>query len=190
MCPQKYLDLSLFSGHRISGCGCMQLPKSTNLKISTQKISVQGPFLEKADFCEPILHALPEWFGIEEANQDYLDAIDRLPTFLALSREPERVIGFLTIYRHFPTAAEIYVAGVHPDYHRRGWGRALLQAAEAYLRKQGIEYLQVKTLSPSNPDLGYAQTRAFYLAMGFTPLEEFKSLWNENNPALLLIKKL
>jgi len=158
--------------------------------MSLQKISIQGPYLGKADLCEPILRALPEYFGIEEANLYYLDAIDRLPTFLAFNGSLDRVVGFLTIYRHFSKSAEIYVTGVHPDNHRQGLGRALMESAEAYLRKQGIEYLQVKTLSDSRPDEGYAQTRAFYLAMGFTPLEEFPTLWNASNPALLLIKKI
>ena len=50
--------------------------------------------------------------------------------------------------------------------------------------------LQVKTLSESHPDAGYAKTRAFYRAMGFHPLEEFKTLWGEANPCLLMVKKL
>jgi ribosomal protein S18 acetylase RimI-like enzyme len=156
--------------------------------MSDQKISIQGPYLEKADLCEPVLRALPEFFGIEDANLHYLDAIDRLPTFVALNQD--QVIGFLTIYQHYPKAAEVYITGVHPDYQRRGLGSALMRAAETHLRKQGVEYLQVKTLGPSHPDEGYAQTRAFYLSMGFTPLEEFQTMWDEANPALLLIKKL
>jgi ribosomal protein S18 acetylase RimI-like enzyme len=152
------------------------------------KIIIQGPFLEKADLCEPVLQSLPEWFGIEDANLHYLDAIDRLPTFLAMNKN--QVMGFLTILQHYPKSAEVFVAGVLPQYHRRGIGRALLRKAEAYLSQQGVEYLQVKTLSESHPDEGYAQTRAFYLAMGFQPLEELKTLWDEANPALLLVKKL
>ena len=156
--------------------------------MSKTKIIIQGPFLEKADLCEPVLRSLPEWFGIEETNLHYLDAIDRLPTFLAMNGN--QVMGFLTILQHYPKSAEVFVTGVLPQYHRRGIGRALLRKAEAYLCQQGVEYLQVKTLSESHPDEGYAQTRTFYLAMGFQPLEELKTLWDEANPALLLIKKL
>ena len=156
--------------------------------MSVVKIEIQGPFLEKADLCEPVLRALPEWFGIEAANLHYLDAIDRLPTFLA--RKEGQVVGFLTIYQHYPQAAEIYVTGVHPDDHRKGIGRAMLQGAETYLRKKGIQYLQVKTLSEAHPDEGYACTRAFYRAVGFQPLEEFPTLWDEKNPCLLMVKYL
>jgi hypothetical protein len=66
----------------------------------------------------------------------------------------------------------------------------LRQEAEVYLKSQGVEYLQVKTLSPSNPDPAYAQTRTFYLAMGFRPLEEFEQIWDGHNPCLILVKRL
>jgi len=82
----------------------------------------------------------------------------------------------------------LYVLGVLPEMHHRGVGRALLARVEAHLREQGVAYLQVKTLSASHPDTDYARTRAFYEAMGFTPLEEFKTLWDEANPCVLMVK--
>ena len=84
----------------------------------------------------------------------------------------------------------IYVTGILPEYHRQRLGGDLLFAAETYLRNRGVTYLQVKTLSDSQPDAAFAKTRAFYLAMGFTPLEEIKTLWGEANPALIFIKIL
>jgi hypothetical protein len=69
-------------------------------------------------------------------------------------------------------------------------GRALLAQAQDWLRQEKVEYLQVKTLAPSHPDEDYARTRAFYLAVGFRPLEELTGLWNEENPCLLMIKRL
>ena len=33
------------------------------------------------------------------------------------------------------------------------------------------------------------QQRAFYLACGFRPLEEFPTLWGPENPALQLVKR-
>jgi ribosomal protein S18 acetylase RimI-like enzyme len=152
------------------------------------KISIQGPFLEKASLCEPVLRSLPEWFGLEDANQHYLESIDKMPTFLAF--DEDQVVGFLTVLQHYPTAAEVYVTGVSRAYHRSGVGRAMLKSAENYLRGLGVQYLQVKTLSDSHPDKGYAKTRTFYCAVGFHPLEEFKTLWGEENPCLLFVKQL
>jgi len=151
-------------------------------------INVEGPFLATSSICEPVLRSLPQWFGIEAANVQYLQDIEELPTFLA--QGDGGVTGFLTIREHNEYAAEIHIVGVRPEAHRQGIGRALLAEAERYLAQRGIEYLQVKTLSPAHPDQGYARTRAFYRAMGFRPLEEFPELWGPENPCLLMVKYL
>lgn len=152
------------------------------------KIEIQGPLLGQSELCEPILRALPDWFGIEEATRQYVADTAVLPTFLAISNN--QTIGFLTLKQHTPYAAEVHVMGILSAWHRQGVGRALLAASEAHLREIGVEFLQVKTLSAKHPDDGYGRTRQFYLAMGFRPLEEFPTLWGEANPCLQLIKKL
>jgi GNAT superfamily N-acetyltransferase len=149
---------------------------------------IEGPCFNCSLLCTPILRALPDWFGIEEAIAQYSIDIDHLPTFLA--RDEQLVLGFLSLKQHNPYAAEIYVMGILPAAHRRGIGRGLVNAAQQWLRGQGVEYLQVKTLGPSHNDPNYAKTRAFYLAMGFRPLEEFRQIWNEQNPCLILVKRL
>ncbi len=97
-------------------------------------------------------------------------------------------MGLLTLLRRSPYAAEVYVMAVLPELHRQGIGRMLLEHAEEMLATDGVEFLQVKTLAPSKPDVGYDKTRAFYLACGFRPLEEFPDLWDPENPALQMIK--
>jgi GNAT superfamily N-acetyltransferase len=152
------------------------------------KFDIDTPSFGKSTLCEPILRSLPDWFGIEEDITKYLADIDRLPTFLAIASD--QVIGFLTIKQHFPHSAEILVMGCLPEVHRQGTGRALVERAEAWLLDEGVEYLQVKTLGPSRPDPSYDVTRVFYQALGFEPLEEFKQVCDENNPCLVLVKKL
>jgi GNAT superfamily N-acetyltransferase len=149
---------------------------------------IEGPCFGKAPLCEPILRSLPDWFGIEEAIVRYTAEIDHLPTFLAW--DAERVHGFLSLKQHSLFSAEVYVMAVRRPVHRRGIGRALLWHAQEWLKGQGGEYLQVKTLGPSHSDPNYAETRAFYLAVGFRPLEEFRQLWNEQNPCLVMVKRL
>ena len=152
------------------------------------EFTIEAPSNGKASLCEPILRSLPDWFGIEEDITKYLAEIDQLPTFLAMASD--QVIGFLTLKQHFLHSAEILVMGCLPEVHRRGMGRALVERAEAWLMDQGVEYLQVKTLGPSRLDPGYDITRAFYLSLGFEPMEEFKQIWDENNPCLVMIKKV
>ncbi len=151
-------------------------------------IIVKGPFLGRSFVCEPILRSLPQWFGIEEATNQYILDIEESPTFLA--QDGDESVGFLTLVEHSAYSVEIHVMAVLPEMHRRGVGKALVREAERYLRRRGIEYLQVKTLSARHPDEFYARTRRFYLAMGFRPLEEFPDLWGPGNPCLQMIRHL
>jgi ribosomal protein S18 acetylase RimI-like enzyme len=133
-----------------------------------------------------ILGALPDWFGIPQANQHYIAYVATHPTYVAL--ENNKPIGFLTPKQHYPQSAEIYVMAVLPAYHRQGIGRKLITALENDLRENGTIFLQVKTLDSAHPDEGYRRTRLFYLGMGFIPLESYDDLWGNGNPALQLVK--
>ena len=136
--------------------------------------------------CRRILDLLPDWFGIPEAVDNYVEVADAKPCVIASLDGGD--VGITIVIEHSPFAAEIYLMGVVPSAHRHGVGRAMLQHVEADLAYRGIEFLQVKTLSATDPDPGYAATRAFYLAYGFRPLEEFPTLWDADNPALQMIK--
>lgn len=149
--------------------------------------TIDGPHLGKGALCEPILRALPDWFGIEESLVQYVRDIEVMPTFLA--HVGEDVGGFITINQHYPQSAEIHVIGVRPEHHRRGIGGAMVEHVERWLLARNVAYLQVKTLGPSRPCAEYELTRRFYEAMGFAPLEEFKTLW-KSNPCLLMIKSI
>ena len=131
---------------------------------------------------------LTAWFGIEEAILQYSNEIDRLPAWLAL--DGGLVIGFVCFKQHSPFLAEIYVMGILPKTHRRGIDRKLINLVEEWLKNQGVEYLHVKTLGPSQNDENYPKTREFYTAMGFRYLEIFTQIWDEHNPCLILVKKL
>jgi N-acetylglutamate synthase-like GNAT family acetyltransferase len=149
---------------------------------------IEGPLLNQSSVCVPLLRMLPDWFGIEAAILDYEREIEHLPTFLA--KADGQVLGFLSLKQHNRFSAEIHVMAVRPDVQRGGIGRTLVEAAEVHARGLDIEYMQVKTLGPSRPDEGYARTRAFYEALGFRPLEEFKKIWDENNPCLVMVKRI
>ncbi len=142
-----------------------------------------------------LLRSLPGWFGIESANAAYVAAAATLPTYLARPATGQgpgaesQPVGVLLADRHFPAAAEIHLLAVDPAHHRRGVGRALVDALEHDLVADGVRLLQVKTLGPSDPDEGYRRTRRFYQAVGFEPLEELTGLW-PGNPCLIMVKVL
>lgn len=151
-------------------------------------ITLINPGKSVSKECETLLRSLPDWFGLEHAIVQYEKEIRTIPTFVV--RIDKKLIGFMSLNRHFPTAAEIQVMGVDKEHHRKGIGRQLIEKGEAYLKEDGCNFLQVKTLSPTREDENYAKTRLFYEGMGFQPLQEFPTLWDEANPCLMLVKTL
>lgn len=145
--------------------------------------------------CADVLASLPDHFGIPEANASYVAFAEQHGAWVAVAVDDGdgdgdgdgRVLGLLSGRRHFPECAEIEIMAVRPDRHRRGVGRALVDAFEAHHAAEGVRVLEVKTLGPSHPDEGYARTRAFYLGIGFLRIEE-TDLWGEDNPALILCR--
>lgn len=143
---------------------------------------------QKVRICKDILHALPEWFAVEESVADYARQAREMPFYVAF--DAEKPVGFLAVKPHNAFTAEICVMGVLQDYHRQGVGAALVRQAERFCQDTGREFLTVKTLDASAHYAPYDQTRSFYRKMGFTPLEVFPLLWDEDNPCLFLAKHL
>jgi ribosomal protein S18 acetylase RimI-like enzyme len=59
----------------------------------------------------------------------------------------------------------VYYVAVDPDYHHKGYGRIVMDAAESWLRGRGIEKLQLM-VRPDN-----SQVQAFYQSLGYLEQE-------------------
>jgi len=138
--------------------------------------------------CKALIAALPAWFGLPDSNAAYLRNLSLLPSWVAIVAS--QVVGAITLEQHFPASFEVHFMAVRPEYHRRGIGRALLDRLEVEVRAGAGRWLHVKTLAPSHPDPSYARTRAFYEAMGFSPLFESSAFWGADNPTVVLVKRL
>ncbi|HSK23591.1 MAG TPA: GNAT family N-acetyltransferase [Egicoccus sp.] len=143
----------------------------------------------RPDVVGALLRNLPEWFGIDEAIDEYVSRSAQLPTYTALLDGAP--VGVLVLQHHSDRVAELYVLAAERRLHRRGIGRALVEAAERDLARAGTTYVQVKTLGASHPSTEYAATRAFYEALGYQGLEEYPAdtIW-PGNPCLVMIKHL
>ncbi len=142
----------------------------------------------RSQLCEKVLRSLPDWFGIESAILDYIKDVRVMETWSVIVDGKD--VGFLSVNKHNSSTAEIHVMGILPSFHGQSIGTTLVQMAEQDLLEQGFKFLTVKTLSESRPNKEYDLTRKFYLRSGFLPLEEFKTLWGEANPCLMLVKAL
>jgi len=155
---------------------------------SLDNLVIAGPSLGRGRQVEEVLRCLPDWFGIENAIIDYRNGAESMPTWLALI--DSKVVGAISVKKHFDESYEIYVMGIVKEFHRIGLGSRLIRLVEDYCIEKGGKFLQVKTLDYSRKCEYYNRTREFYLKQGFVPLETFPELWDKANPCLLLIKSL
>ncbi|MEM7335382.1 MAG: GNAT family N-acetyltransferase, partial [Chloroflexota bacterium] len=131
------------------------------------------------DQCESILRALPNWFGIEESIVEYVRDLHSLDGFVA--KIAGHVVGFVGLKRYGERSVEINIIGVHPNFRNQGIGSKLLNEVEQAETGTTTKLLHVKTLGPTHLDPHYVETRQFYEAKGFIPLEE-NALWGDVNP--------
>ena len=151
-------------------------------------MQIVGPAGECSTDCERILRTLPLWFGHEESLLEYAHDAERYSTFLAT--HDGRVVAFITLHEHFSSTWEVHCIAVEAEHRNQGVGRRLQAAAEAWLVAKGVRLLQVKTLASSFQSEEYAETREFYRAAGYIPVEVFPELWEVGLPVLQLVKVL
>lgn len=139
---------------------------------------------EKQAVARLILEALPDWFGIPEARENYIrESAEQL---MLVSSEDGETNGFLCLKETGRDTLEIAVMGVLQECHRQGIGMALVAAAKKIAREQGYSFLQVKTVQMGRyPE--YDATNRFYLRCGFKEFEVFQTLWDTWNPCQIYV---
>jgi len=142
---------------------------------------------DDATVCDAIIAALPGWFGDPNGIRDCAAAVRSEPGFVATA--DRAVVGFLTVSRPRAHVAEISWMAIHPDHRGDGHGRELIDALVQTLHEDRTRFLAVKTLSDRDPYPPYAETRAFYEAMGFVALMDL-DIWGPENPALLFVRSV
>ena len=146
------------------------------VKDANQKIAVVAE----------VLKDLPEWFGIPESTQAYIEGAKDLQVWAAYQEND--LAGFVSLSYSSEDCAEIDCLGVKKAYQGRGIGSQLLATLESEASKN-VDFLQVKTVAEgSNKD--YDRTNVFYRSLGFKKLEIFPQLWGPQNPCQILIKKM
>ena len=142
---------------------------------------------EKSAISGQILYDLPEWFGLAESTEKYIEDSKDKP-FLA-GYVDNILAGFIVLNPTSKDTSEIFVMGVKKKYHRLSLGRKLSEAYEKLAKESGFSYSQVKTVKAGH----YAEydiTNKFYQYMGYVELECFKDMWDSRNPCMIYIKYL
>ena len=140
----------------------------------------------KSEIVKDVLRNLPDWFGIEESLNQYIESAKNLDLWGA--KKDSEIIGFIAIGETSKYTCEINSMGVKSEFHRKGIGRKLVDIAENEL-KDKYKLFQVKTVDEGRY-IEYDRTIAFYESVGFIRLEVFPTLWDEWNPCLVLVKPI
>lgn len=134
-----------------------------------------------------ILEALPDWFGLPEAREEYIvNSVNQ--QFFAAVKEG-KPIGFLCLKQTGKDTVEVAVMGVLKEFHRHGIGRKLFMKAKEKAIKDGFSFIQVKTVQMGQYD-NYDNTNKFYISLGFKEFEIFPTLWDEWNPCQVYVMAL
>ncbi len=142
---------------------------------------------EKRAISRKILEALPDWFGLADAREQYIADSARQPFFAAEKNGED--IGFLCLKETGKSTVELAVMGVLREFHRQGVGRALFNAALDFAKGQGYEFIQVKTVAMGHYE-DYDDTNRFYQSLGFKEFEIFPTLWGEANPCQVYVRAI
>lgn len=139
---------------------------------------------EKEMISRTILEALPDWFGIPEAREEYI--VNSVNQQLFAAVKEEKTIGFLCLKQTGKDTVEVSVMGVLKEFHRHGIGRKLFMKAREKAIKDGFSFIQVKTVQMGQ----YDNTNKFYISLGFKEFEIFPTLWDEWNPCQVYVMAL
>lgn len=139
---------------------------------------------EKKAIVRQVLEALPDWFGIEESRERYINESADQPMFVY--EDENGAQGFLCLKETGNATVELAVMGVRKEMHRQGIGRKLFEAAQDYAARHGYAFIQVKTVKMGVYD-DYDRTNLFYLSLGFREFEVLPELWGPENPCQIYV---
>lgn len=132
-----------------------------------------------------IMKSLDKWFD-ENALKDIL--IDLKYHKVYIAKDKNEIIGFIT-YFVYEGIGNIGWIGVKLDYQNKKIGKKLLEKTESDFKHNGINTVQVYTLSDSIKYEPYERTRIFYYNNGFKEYRRIKTN-NTSCPEELYLRKL
>ncbi len=131
-----------------------------------------------------VLEALPDWFEIEEAREQYVKESAEQICIAAI--DSAEYIGFLCLKETGKDTLELAVMGVLKEYHRQGIGRKMFMIPKDIACEKVYSFLQVKTVQMGRYK-DYDETNRFYISLGFKEFEVFPTLWDEANPCQIYV---
>lgn len=151
------------------------------LKMNIKQITDE---VTKKAITKNILFNLPEWFGLPESTNEYIEQSVNCTYFV--SYKDKEAVGFIALKPTTKDTLDIYCMGILKDYQGNKIGKKLIDVAITYALENNYKLIQVKTVNYGS-NKHYDMTNMFYKAMGFYELEVFPTLWDTWNPCLIYV---
>ena len=142
---------------------------------------------ERRSISRLVLESLKDWFEVDESREQYIRESADQPFWAAF--ENDDPAGFLCLKQTGNATVELAVMGVRKEYHRKGYGRRLFDAAKDYAVMKGFSFMQVKTVRSGMYE-DYDITNKFYVSVGFRELEVLEEYWDKDNPCQIYVMNL
>lgn len=142
---------------------------------------------KKQKITREILENLSDWFGIEEARENYIR--DSADSDFVVAYDGEKPVGFICLMPTGKDTVELHVLGVLKQYHRKGIGKRLFEQAKQLAISKGYSFIQVKTVKMGKYK-EYDDTNRFYLSLGFKEFEVIEDLWGKENPCQIYVMSI
>lgn len=147
----------------------------------------EGAYLRRATLADvPALHAIErELFLYDAWSSEIFDAEISHPTrtYLALISGGEEIVGYCGVMVVADTA-DIQTIAVHPAYEGRGYGRAMLEAAESIARERGGRRIMLEVRA-DNP-----RAQRLYRRNGYVHLHTRRGYYEDGTDALIMCYEL
>jgi [ribosomal protein S18]-alanine N-acetyltransferase len=96
----------------------------------------------------------------------------------------ENIVGFVVANREQRDTGHIITLDVVEDWRRGGVGTALMNAAEAWVRQQGAQFIYLETAEDN------AAAQNFYRRRGYQKLRALENYYGKGAAAWLMAKRL
>jgi Xaa-Pro aminopeptidase len=141
---------------------------------------------DASNLCKSIMNTLPEYFGIPNANERYIEGVKSNYNFAA--KVDNNYCGMISVELTHQANANIYWLGV--DKQGIGVATQLINHIVKFAIKKGIKTLTVETPSPDEADDNYLKTYNFYESSGFTHVFSLKPEGYNHEMAYMVMSNL
>lgn len=123
---------------------------------------------------------------LDEMMSGYLANSDSEELWLTYEDSNPRAIAYCAPEQMTEGTWNLYLIAVHPDFHRKGIGKAMIGYIEDILSARGVRILLVETSGLDS----FKSARAFYLHLGYEQEAQIREFYAAGEDKIIFRKAL